>query len=165
MDQFDQKMDEMDKVRQLQSEPVISSTLDDGFEMDGHFKGRGGCRGRGRRGWKKWGRGRGHRGPRGPRGFHGKHHGKHGPNQEEIVEFLSNDVAVSLLSDVLVQTFEAVQQSNFEIALPDTLQAIVLSEDKYKVLTEHKVWPHFVNVLVPRAAPKIMFFAQMMGSQ
>merc|ERR1719229_338481 len=162
MDQFDQKMDEiieMDKVRQLDpldrlqsedSEPVISSTLDDGFEIDyGHFKGRGGCRGRGRRGWKKWGRGRGHRGPRGHRGFHGKRHGKHGhhgPNQEEIVEFLSDDVAVSLLSDVLVQTFEAVKQSNFEIALPDTLQAIVLSDDKYKVLTEHKVWPHFVNV-------------------
>merc|ERR1712228_468214 len=52
-----------------------------------------------------------------------------------------------------------------EIDLPDTLQAIVLSDDKYKVLTDHNVWPHFVNVLVPRAAPKIMFFAQMMGSQ
>merc|ERR1719189_3562500 len=187
MVQMEYEMDQvgMDPVGMDQG-PVISSTLDHGFDPmahghHGHFRGhRGrGMRGcRGRRGCKKRGRGRGHRGHHGHhghRGFHGKHHGKHhgnghhgprhGPSQEEIVEFLSDDVAVALLSDVLVKTFEAVQQSNFEIGLPDTLQAVVLSEDKYKVLTEHNVWPHFVNVLVPQAAPKIMFFAQMMGSQ
>merc|ERR1719229_1519645 len=171
MDQVE--VDHVDQVNEMNQGPVISSTLNHGFDPmahghHGHFRGHRGRGCRGRRGCKKRGRGgrgrghRGHHGHRGHRGFHGKHRG---PSQEEIVEFLSDDVAVALLSDVLVKTFEAVQQSNFEIGLPDTLQAVVLSEDKYKVLTEHKVWPHFVNVLVPRAAPKIMFFAQMMGSQ
>merc|ERR1719203_1002622 len=168
------EMDQVDEVNEMNQGPVISSTLEHGFDpmAHGHFRGHRGRGCRGRRGCKKRGRGgrgrghRGHHGHRGHRGFHGKHRGNYqGPSQEEIVEFLSDDVAVALLSDVLVKTFEAVQQSNFEIGLPDTLQAVVLSEDKYKVLTDHSVWPHFVNVLVPRAAPKIMFFAQMMGSQ
>merc|ERR1719242_1618421 len=139
-------------------------------------RGRGGCRGRGfgrSRGHHHRGRGhrgRGHhRGHHGPRGFHGPFHGprhhQHGPPPpapEDVVAFLSDDLSVALLSELLVNTFEAVQESNFEIGLTETLQAMVLSDDRFKAVTEKRVWPFFVNELLPSAAPKIMFFAQMM---
>merc|ERR1719216_713987 len=97
----DEGKDEMDQVDQVQMDPVgmdqgpvISSTLDHGFDPmahghHGHFRGHRGRGCRGRRGCKKSGRGgrgrghrghHGHRGRGGHRGFHGKHQG---PSQEE----------------------------------------------------------------------------------
>jgi len=154
---------------ELDDKVSVESVTTDNWR--GRGRGRGGCRGRGR------GRGRGHH-----RGHHGHHHGHrhghrghhhghhghhqhgphHGPTPDEVVAFLSDDAAVALLSEVLIQTFDALKESNFELPLTDTLQAMVLSDDRYKVITEHKVWPHFIHGLLPHAAPKIMFFINMM---
>jgi len=117
----------------------------------GRGRGRGRCRGRGRGCGR--GRGRGHR-----------HRGHHGPSQQEIASFLGDDVAVQLLADLLANTFEAVRESNFSVPLHDTLRAVALSDSKYEAVVGHAVWPFFVNELVPRAAPKIMFFAQMLAA-
>jgi hypothetical protein len=157
---------EMDEKADIE---VVTGHQDDGGVRPvargrGRGRGRGHCKGRGR-GHGRRGRGRGcHRGRgRGHRHHHGHHHGHTvPPTREEIVAFLSDDVAVALLSDLLVNTFEAVQESNFEIPLPDCLRAMVLSEDKYKVITDNRVWPFFINTLIPQASPQIIFFAQMM---
>jgi len=117
-----------------------------------HFRrrgrGRGRCRGRGRGCGSRRGRGQRH----------------HAPSQEEMASFLGDDVAVQLLADLLANTFEAVRGSNFSIPLHDTLRAVALSDSKYEAVVGHAVWPFFVDELVPRAAPKIMFFAQMLAA-
>merc|ERR1719189_2743533 len=82
------EMDQVDQVNEMNQGPVISSTLDHGFDPmahghHGHFRGHRGRGCRGRRGCKKRGRGargrgyRGHHGHRGHRGFHGKHRGNY----------------------------------------------------------------------------------------
>jgi len=81
------------------------------------------------------------------------------PSPEEINAFLSDDFAVDLLSDLFVSVFEALQASNFEISFIECVQGIILSSNhKYSKITSNRIWPYFMDELLPKYSHKIETF-------
>eukprot|EP01084_Bolivina_argentea_P149235 260719_1 len=63
---------------------------------------------------------------------------------------------MDLLSDLFISVFEALQASNFEISFGECISGVILSSnDKYNKLTSSKVWPYFMNTLLPNISHKI----------
>lgn len=81
------------------------------------------------------------------------------PSSEEINAFLSDDFAVDLLSDLFVSVFEALQASNWEIPFIECVQGIILSSNhKYDKITSNRIWPYFMDKLLPKYSHKIETF-------
>eukprot|EP01084_Bolivina_argentea_P269551 458144_1 len=80
------------------------------------------------------------------------------PTKEEIEAFFGDEFVIDLLSDLFVEVFTALKESNFEIPFMECVQGIILSSSKYEKITANKVYPYFEKELLAKHCDKIEAF-------